>query len=328
MSREAGVNVRTIEKVLALVVLLGGAACGGGGSAGNGHPGSSSGGGSSSSSGGGGSSSGGSSGGGAITLPAAHARFDYQISEPYTPLGDVGIVDRDWSASPVAGLYNVCYVNAFQTQPDGPRPDATSPYTSAWWKANHDDLLLKKGGVYVTDDEWSEIVLDVSSSDKRARVLAALAPQLDACAAKGFQGVEPDNLNSWERSQGLLSMADDIEMAKLLAGYAHQKGLAIAQKNTSEIAMEISARRAQIGFDFAIVEECQPYGDCDAFSDVYGDRWFEIEYSDFADDGGVQNLKDACQARGATVSVILRDRNVTPRGNAAYVYRVCKDVGF
>ncbi len=311
-------NARGIVGALALGLALIATACGGGGSAAGGGGSSSSGGGSSSSSSSGSSSSGGSSSssgssGGALTLPTPHARFDYQISEPYAPAADVAIVDRDWSASPVSGKYNICYVNAFQTQPED----------FDFWTKSHPDLVLKKDGAWVVDEEWNELVLDVSSAAKRTAIMAIVGPWIDQCASKGFDAVEPDNLNSWERSQGLLTMADDVELAKLLAARAHARGLAIAQKNTSEMV----SYRSAIGFDFAIVEECQPYGDCQPFDDTYGHRWFEIEYTDEGTDGGIRNFTAACNARGASVSVILRDRQVVPPTDAAYVYEVCGDLG-
>ena len=53
----------------------------------------------------------------AITPLPANAKFDYQIGSPYTPPSGVKVVTRDHSADPVAGLFNICYVNAFQSQP-------------------------------------------------------------------------------------------------------------------------------------------------------------------------------------------------------------------
>ena len=43
---------------------------------------------------------------------------DYQLGGAAEPADNVGIVVRDRNASPVAGRYNICYVNGFQTQPD------------------------------------------------------------------------------------------------------------------------------------------------------------------------------------------------------------------
>jgi hypothetical protein len=75
---------------------------------------------------------------------------------------------------------------------------------------------------------------------------------------------------------------------------------------------------------FAIVEECQPWGDCDAFTSAYGTRWYEVEYADAQD--ALEDLKDACATRGSQVSVILRDRDLVPPSDNHYLYQVCSDV--
>jgi len=246
-----------------------------------------------------------------LTLPPAGGRFDYQIGGAYTPVASVRVVDRDRSDAPVNGKYNICYVNAFQTQP----AEAT------FWHTSHADLLLTKAGAEVTDPNWpGEIVLDTSTAAKREAIAAIVGGWMATCQSKGFQAVEPDNLDSWTRSQNLLTEEDNVALAKLLAVQAHSHGLAIAQKNTSELA----SRHAEIGFDFAVVEECQPYGDCDAFTSAYGARWYEVEYTDAQN--ALKNFKDACNARGSQVSVILRDRDVAPLGDSHYVYQVCSDV--
>lgn len=178
-------------------------------------------------------------------------------------------------------------------------------------------MLLKKDGVEVTDPNWEgEILLDISTPAKRQEILGVVGAWIDACATAGFQAVEPDNLDSWTRSQDLLTQQHAVDMATLLAQRAHAAGLAFAQKNTSELA----PLHAQIGFDFAIVEECQPYGDCDDFTAAYGARWFEIEYTD---GGGHSNFEAACTARGGSISIIYRDRDVVPFGSPGYVYEEC-----
>jgi len=52
---------------------------------------------------------------------------------------------------------------------------------------------------------------------------------------------------------------------------------------------------------------------------VYGTRVFEIEYTD----NGSKAYTAACTARGKTVSVVYRDRDVVPRGAPGYVYKAC-----
>ncbi len=245
-------------------------------------------------------------GGGGVTLPPANGVFDYQIGGPYTPAASTAIVDRDRLESPAAGKYNVCYVNAFQTQPG----------ESGQWPSN---LLLRNGsGQLVEDADWpGEYILDTRTAANRTAILGVLGPWMQDCKNRGFAAIEPDNLDSYTRSQGLMTRANNQAMATLLATDAHARGLAIAQKNDSDVA---PVGKTQIGFDFAIVEECQPYAECAAFTSVYGAQVYEIEYTD---NGGLANFNAACSARGSTVSITYRDRDVVPQGTGGYVFQSC-----
>ncbi|MBV9487307.1 MAG: endo alpha-1,4 polygalactosaminidase, partial [Frankiaceae bacterium] len=123
------------------------------------------------------------------------------------------------------------------------------------------------------------------------------------------------NLDSNTRSHHLLTQADDFAFAKVLIAHAHQIGLAIAQKNSAGHTKEGS----QIGFDFAIAEECQVYNECQRYTKHYGDLVYEVEYTD----NPLKYYKKSCTLRGDQISVILRDRDVTPRGNEHYHYEAC-----
>ncbi len=207
----------------------------------------------------------------------------------------------------------MCYVNGFQAQP-GDLP---------WWKRHHAALLLKKGGRYVVDRGWNEVLLDTSTAAKRAALATVVGGWIDGCARAGYDAVEPDNLDSWTRSQGRLSSKENLAFARLLTDRAHAAGLAIGQKNASEVA---KAGRQSVGFDFAIAEECQRYAgsnggrECDDYRRWFGDRVFEIEYTD---GGGQPNFTAACAARGAAISITYRDRNVVRRGASGYVFDHC-----
>ncbi len=181
-----------------------------------------------------------------MTPPPVNGTFDYQIGGAYPPAAGVAIVDRDRSERPVPGRYNVCYLNGFQAQPDAAR----------WWKARHRDLLLRRGRRYVVDTGWNEILLDTTTASRRRKLARIVGAWIDGCAAAGYQAVEPDNLDSWARSRGRIRPADNLAFARLLATRAHRDGLAIAQKNASEVARR---GRQAVGFDFAIAEECQRY---------------------------------------------------------------------
>jgi hypothetical protein len=242
-----------------------------------------------------------------VVAPPVNATFDYQIGGAYPPRAGVRIVDRDRTVTPAKGYYNVCYVNGFQTQ----------SAEAKWWRAHHDDLLLRDAkGAYVVDGEWHEQLLDTSTAAKRAALAEIVGGWIDGCAAKGYDAVEPDNLDSYSRSKKRLTLSDNKAFARLLIARAHAAGLAIAQKNTAELRSE----GPKLGFDFAIAEECQVYDECGVYTKPYKNRVFEVEYPD---NGGRGNFARACRARGARVSVVYRDRDVVPRGRKGYVYDAC-----
>lgn len=243
-----------------------------------------------------------------VRLPPANGRFDYQLGGSYKPLPSVRIVDRDRTSKPAPGVYNICYINAFQTQPEN----------DGWWKRHHPKLLLRNAkGALIEDPGWpGEIILNTSTSADRRALLKIEAEWLHGCKAKGFDAVESDNLDSNTRSHGLLSQADDFAFAKLLVAQGHADGLAMAQKNDAE---QSSHLRRTVHFDFAIAEECQVYDECSFYLKTYGDEVYEIEYTD----NGRAAYQTACAKRGAQISIILRDRDVVPRGAKGYVYEAC-----
>jgi hypothetical protein len=237
------------------------------------------------------------------TLPPVNGQFDYQIGGAYTPPAGTQIVSRDRTAAPAAGLYNICYVNAFQVQPD----------EVTWWQTNHNDLLLKdSSGAYVVDGDWDEILLDTSTAAKRSALASILGTWFAGCKSAGFQAIEPDNIDSYDRSEGLLTIGEAESYLALLAPIAHNDGLAIAQKNDTDLG---SAGK-NAGLDFAVSEECGRYSECDGYTDVYGTHVIDIEYTKSA-------FTKACKAIGASVSVVRRDVDVTVPGSSTYVYGAC-----
>lgn len=166
------------------------------------------------------------------------------------------------------------------------------------------------------DQDWGEALLDTSSTSKRRRLVRIQARWIASCAARGYRAVEFDNLDSYLRSQGRLKMRHNLDLGRRLAAVSHRLGLAAAQKNAAELGV---LGRTRAGFDFAVVEECRRYRECDRFSRVWGEGWIEVEYSD----GDPQWFARACSERGAIGTVLLRDRNIVPRGHPDYVSRWC-----
>ncbi len=242
----------------------------------------------------------------ALELPPAAGRVSYQIGGAYPVPAGVNIVDRDHAAAPDEAAYSICYVNAYQSQPG----------EINWWATHHPDLLLRNNsGELIIDTQWQEALFDISTAAKRAELLEVVGGWIDGCADRGYRAVEADNLDSYLRSEGRLTSADALALAGSLATRGHARRLAIGQKN----AAEISAQGLQAGFDFAVAEQCQTYGECDQYRQVYGDQLIEIEYTD----GPAAAFDDACRVRGREVSILLRDPLVTPASSSGHVERWC-----
>lgn len=237
----------------------------------------------------------------AVSLPPLGGGLDYQIGGAYTPAADVQIVIRDVSAFPVSGkYYNVCYINAFQAQ-EGRDGD---------WQS---DLLLRDAnGNKVVDPDWNETLLDVRTADKRTRVAAKVQTWIDQCASRGFQAIEPDNYDSYTRSKKLITATHAQEYIKLLSAYAHSKNLAIAQKNTPELA----GNRVANGLDFAVTEECGEWEECGDYAGPFANRVLDIEYTD-------SGRAAACSEWSGRISIVQRDLLVVPAGSSGHVRKTC-----
>jgi hypothetical protein len=238
-------------------------------------------------------------------LPAGQP-FDYQIGGAYPPPAGTGVVSRDWfDADPLPDAYNICYVNAFQTQPDssGVRIDETANWPR--------DVVLSD-----EDPAWpGEYFIDIATAGQRDQAAAHVARMVQVCAAKGFDAVEYDNLDSWTRVPNqAFDQEDAVAYATLLVGLAHQQGLAAAQKNTAELVT--SGDAARIGFDFAVVESCGRYRECQVFDDFYNGALVAIEYTR-------ADFDAACAVLADTSAVVLRDQLVTRPGSPTYTIDQC-----
>jgi hypothetical protein len=230
------------------------------------------------------------SAGTAIALPPTGTDWDYQLGGARPVPDHVGIVERDRRATPISGKFNICYVNGFQTQAD----------EKAFWH-RHWSLVLKRAGKPVVDSAWGEWLLDIRSGPKRAALASIMGRWTDRCAKDGFAAVEYDNLDSFNRSHGLISTADTKAYASLLVGRAHDAGLAAAQKNRA------GWDGTTVGFDFAIAEQCAQYHECGSYVDHYGSHVLAVEYHN-------ASFTRACQDWADRIAVVRRDVNLTRHG--------------
>lgn len=235
-----------------------------------------------------------------FTLPPTNAAFDYQLGGAYSPPAEVQVVSRDRNDPPAAGLYNICYINGLQVQPG----------EEEIWP---DDLILRdQNGRPVIDSGWDEMLLDISTAEKRRRIAAIVGEWIEECAADGFDAVEIDNLDSYSRSGNRIKINHAVDFMSLLSPIAHDNHLAIAQKNSTEL-LEF---RARMGTDFAMAEECSRYNECGDYIDFYDENVLMIEYR-------TGDFNTGCNRYGKTHSIILRDLNLRRPGAGSYVYDGC-----
>ena len=231
-----------------------------------------------------------------VTALPVGTDVDYQLGGAAEPPANVGIVVRDRTEAPAAGRYSVCYVNGFQTQPNEKR----------FWR-HHPELVLRDdAGRPVVDEAWGERLLDVRTPAKRTALARIMGRWAGGCARHGYAAVEFDNLDSFTRSDGLVSRKQAVRYAALLVDAAHGHGLAAGQKNLAGFD------GTRIGYDFAVAEECGRYDECQRYVDDFGDQVLMIEYR-------AADFDETCAAYGAGHAVVLRDRDLTPAG----VHRWC-----
>ncbi|MBY4129316.1 endo alpha-1,4 polygalactosaminidase [Rhodococcus fascians] len=237
------------------------------------------------------------------TDPVQTERFDYQLGAAYDPPGGLDTVVRDSTAEPLPGVLSICYVNGLQTQP------------GVEW--NSDLLLRDAGGEPVVDPEWpDEYILDPGTPEKRAAIDAVIGPIIDGCAARGFDAVEIDNLDSWTRFPESIDEDSVVALARLYADRAHASGIEIAQKNTPDGAVRM---RDDVGFDFAVAEECLAYDECGSYTSEYGARVYDIEYTDNL----AEPFDRLCAREDRPTVTILRDRGLVSPSDPAYEYEQC-----
>ena len=127
------------------------------------------------------------------------------------------------------------------------------------WENWRPDAGQFPSSVLGSSNGWpGERWLDVSQLSALAPIMTA---RLQMCAQKGFDAVEPDNMDGYENSTGFsISAAAQLAYNQWIAQEAHALGLAVFQKNDPDQASAL-----QPSFDGVIDEQCNEYSECSAF---------------------------------------------------------------
>ena len=115
--------------------------------------------------------------------------------------------------------------------------------------------------------------LDIRRLDVLRPIMEA---RLDRCAAKGFDGVDPDNVDGYANRSGFpLARSDQLAYNAWVANAVHERGMAVGLKNDLG-----QAERLLPYFDFAVNEQCFQYRECDALDPFVaaGKPVYGVEY--------------------------------------------------
>ncbi|WP_369183645.1 endo alpha-1,4 polygalactosaminidase [Streptomyces sp. Y1] len=201
---------------------------------------------------------------GARWQPTPGLAWQWQLGGAVDQSVDVPVYDIDGfenDASVVAALHAkgrkvICYINAGSWE--NFRPDA-----NAFAKALQGSDTGWKG------EKWFDI-------RKLDQLKPLMATRFDMCKSKGFDAIEPDTIEAYNQNSGFpLTPDDQLAYNRMLAGLAHERGLAIGLKNDLD---QIPALLPD--FDFAVNEECSQFDECDRVSPFIkaGKAVFHVEY--------------------------------------------------
>jgi hypothetical protein len=88
-----------------------------------------------------------------------------------------------------------------------------------------------------------------------------MAARFQMCREKGFDAVEPDNIEGYANKTGFpLTAAEQLTYNEWVADEVHSLGMAVLQKNDSEQTPELLPY-----FDGALSEQCNQYKECASF---------------------------------------------------------------
>ena len=114
------------------------------------------------------------------------------------------------------------------------------------------------------------------------RKIAVLGPilrkRLDLCKSKGFDAVEPDNLDGYEQASGFaITRAQQVRFINWLGKEAHARSLSIGLKNVPELIPDVIGN-----YDWALAEDCFAQKSCADFKPMAnaGKAVFSVEYTD------------------------------------------------
>ena len=261
-----------------------------------------------------------------IWHPTGQMQWQWVLRTPVDTSVNVPVFDIDGfdnNASVVTTLHAngarvICYISAGTYE--NWRPDASSFPSSVLGSSNG-----------WPGEQW----LDVRQISILGPIMLA---RLQMCANKGFDAIEPDNIDGYSNQTGFpLTATDQLQYNIWLATTAHSLGLSIGLKNDPDQASSL-----QPYFDWMLDEQCFQYSECRSLTPFIsaGKTVFETEYQGTpssicpqADSMGLSTifkgvnllntpLTECVTASASQAPVITSPLNSSGTVGAAYSYQI------
>ncbi|HEV3091219.1 MAG TPA: endo alpha-1,4 polygalactosaminidase [Candidatus Cybelea sp.] len=200
-------------------------------------------------------------------IPTAGTSYQIQYDGKLDLSNDAQVYDLDMfdtSASVVAQLHKMgkrvmCYISV-----------------GTWERWRPDAGKFPKSVLGRKDGHWAgERWLDIRQTKILEPIMSA---RLALCAKKGFDGVDPDNLDGYQNKTGFpLTYAEQLTYDTWVATAAHADNLTADEKGDNGQVKDLVKV-----FDFAVVEQCYAQHWCDQFT-VYTNQnrlVVDVEYND------------------------------------------------
>jgi hypothetical protein len=228
-------------------------------------------------------------------LPGQNGQTVYDIDGANSTAADVAAIHA-------AGAIAVCYVDVGSLEPD--RPDLAAfpasvvgPAVQGW-----------------PGENW----LLVTAANQKIILPLMKARFVDWCQAKGFDAIEPDNLDGWTNIASV-SEADNVAYDLAIGQLARALPLSIGLKNVMTDLDPSQYASFLAVFDWALNEQCYEDGECDAYTAPgsflpAGKAVFDVEYS---------VAPDCTKANAARMNAQQTDLDLVGATDNGYTYTPC-----
>jgi hypothetical protein len=180
--------------------------------------------------------------------------------------------------------------------------------TAENWRSDYSEF---PASVLGNTNGWpGERWLDIrASSGALALIEPIMTARMEMCVQKGFDALEPDNIDSYENNPGFpTTAADQLTFNEWIANTAHSLGLSVGLKNDNDQTAQLEPY-----FDWALDEQCNQYQECDT-ENVFTQANKAVFNAEYQGGTGFCAADIAAHINGALFSINLDGSKYEPCG--------------